>query len=138
MDLAFFENVISEVSQFTREVACHVMGDPLTHPRLHAYLDIIHAYGLKAVLTTSGYYLKKQSFETLFHPAVKQINISLNSYNKNDTALTLPQYMEPIVALCQEKLKRQEALFINLRIWNLDETCSERVFNQEIFSLLSS
>ena len=137
MDLVFFESVIKQAKNYTKEIACHVVGDPLTQSNLHAYLDIIHKYGLKAMLTTSGYFLKKHAYDTLFHPCVKQINISLNSFNKNDTSLTFEQYITPVLALCENKLKREEDLFINLRVWNLDEMMSERTFNETLFSKLS-
>ena len=80
--------------------------------------------------------MKKQSYETLFHPAVKQINISLNAFNKNDTAITFEQYIEPILKLCHEKVAQEREIFINLRIWNLDEVMSEREFNRELFDRL--
>ena len=138
MDLDFFESIVKQAKSYTKEIACHVVGDPLTLSNLDAYLDIIHKHGLKAMLTTSGYFLKKHSYETLFHPCVKQINISLNSYNKNDTSLTFEQYMNPVLALCEAKLNRKEDLFINLRVWNLDEMMSERTFNETLFAKLSS
>lgn len=138
MSLDFFESIVEQASHYTKEIACHVVGDPLTQSNLHAYLDIIHRYGLKAMLTTSGYFLKKHSYETLFHPCVKQINISLNSFNKNDTSLTLEQYITPVLALCKEKITRQVELFINLRVWNLDEMMSERTFNETLFTKLSN
>jgi len=137
MDLVFFEFIISQAKQFTKEIACHVVGDPLTQPNLDEYLDIIHKHGLKAMLTTSGYFLKKHSYETLFHPCVKQINISLNSFNKNDTSLTFEQYITPILTLCKEKLLREKELFINLRVWNLDEMMSEISFNDTLFQKLN-
>ncbi len=137
MDLVFFESIIAQAKNYTKEIACHVVGDPLTQSNLSDYLDIIHAYGMKAMLTTSGYFLKKHSYDTLFHPCVKQINISLNSFNKNDTSLTFEQYMTPVLALCHAKLERNEDLFINLRVWNLDEMMSERDFNERLFSILS-
>ena len=138
MDLVFFESVIKQAQHYTKEIACHVVGDPLTQSNLDEYLDIIHRYGLKAMLTTSGYFLKKHSYDTLFHPCVKQINISLNSFNKNDTSLTFEQYITPVLNLCHEKLKREKELFINLRVWNLDEMMSERSFNDILFEKLSS
>jgi radical SAM protein with 4Fe4S-binding SPASM domain len=138
MDLDFFESIIRQASVYTKEIACHVVGDPLTQSNLSDYLDIIHKYRLKALLTTSGYFLKKHSYETLFHPCVKQINISLNSFNKNDTSLTFEQYIKPVLNLCRAKLDRQKELFINLRVWNLDEIMSERDFNETLFSKLSN
>jgi len=136
MDLAFFETVVKEAKGFTREIACHVVGDPLTLPNLDKYLDIIHKYKMKAMLTTSGYFMKKHSYETLFHPAVKQINVSLNAFNKNDTSISFEQYMKPILNLCHEKVKQEKELFINLRMWNLDEIMSEESFNTELFDVL--
>ncbi len=138
MDLSFFESIVQQAQHYTNEIVCHVVGDPLTQSNLDDYLEIIHKYGLKAILTTSGYFLKKHTFDTLFHPCVKQINISLNSFNKNDTALTFQQYMTPVLALCEEKLQRKKELFINLRVWNLDEMMSERSFNETLFSTLAN
>ena len=138
MDLDFFESVIVQAKTYTNEIACHVVGDPLTLSNLDAYLDVIHKHGLKAMLTTSGYFLKKHSDETLFHPCVKQINISLNSFNKNDTSITFEQYIKPVLALCEAKLEKEKDIFINLRVWNLDELMSERTFNETLFETLSS
>ena len=138
MGLDFFESVVKQAKVFTKEIACHVVGDPLTLSNLSDYLDVIHKYNMKAMLTTSGYFMKKHRYETLFHPAVKQINISLNAFNKNDTAITFEQYMKPILELCHEKVRQEKELFINLRMWNLDEAMSEKAFNMELFELLSS
>jgi radical SAM protein with 4Fe4S-binding SPASM domain len=138
MELDFFESIVIQAKRYTREIACHVVGDPLTLHNLHDYLDILEKHHMKAMLTTSGYFLKKHSFSTLFHPAVKQINISLNSFNKNESALSFEQYIEPVLALCEEKLIQNADLFINLRIWNLDEGMSERSYNQMLFERIGS
>ena len=137
MSLEFFESIIKQLKPYTKEIACHVMGDPLTLSNLNDYLDIIHKHKLKALLTTSGYFFKKHAYSTLFHPCVKQINVSLNSFNKNETSLTLEQYMKPILELCKEKIQREENIFINLRLWNLDEIMSEKEFNGTLFSMLN-
>jgi len=136
MSLEFFDSVVKQSKHYTNEIACHVVGDPLTLSNLNEYLDIIHKYKMKALLTTSGYFMKKHNHETLFHPAVKQINISLNAFNKNDTTISFEQYMNPIINLCHEKVKQKKELFINLRMWNLDEVMSEKKFNSELFMLL--
>jgi len=137
MELDFFDSIVSQVKNHTRDIACHVMGDPMTLSNLYQYLDIIERYDMRALLTTSGYYLKKQGFDRLFHPTIKQINISLNSFNKNDTSYTLEQYLQPIFGLCREKIERSSDIFINLRLWNLDDELSEREFNEKLFNHLS-
>lgn len=137
MSLPFFERVLTQLQGKTKELAFHVMGDPLTLSNLSDYLDLAHRYHFTVVLTTSGYYLPKTSYDTLFHPAVKQINISLNSYNKNSLNLTFDDYMAAVLALCDEKIVRHPKPFINLRLWNLDEACNEATFNDALFQLLS-
>lgn len=136
MSLEFFEQVVQEAKAFTKEIACHVVGDPLTLSNLYDYLDILQKHNLKAILTTSGYFMKKHSYNRLFHSAVKQINISLNAFNKNDTSITFEQYMKPILELCHQKVSQKRELFINLRVWNLDRVMSEEKFNQELFTML--
>ncbi len=136
MSLELFEEIVQQAKPYTKEIACHVVGDPLTLSNLSDYLDVIHKYNMKAILTTSGYFMKKHSYKTLFHPAVKQINISLNAFNKNDTTLSFEQYIKPILKLCHEKVAQEKELFINLRMWNLDEAMSEDSFNKEVFSKL--
>ncbi len=133
MTVEFFDSIVAQARAYTSEVACHVVGDPLTLANLYEYLDILKHYKMKAVLTSSGYYLKKHSYQTLFHPTVKQINISLNSYNKNDTSLTFEQYLDPILKLCDEKMRQENEIFINLRLWNLDEAMSEKAYNEKLF-----
>ena len=138
MDLDFFESIIKQAKPFTKEIACHVFGDPLSLSNLKEYLDIIDKYKMKALLTTSGYFIKKHSYSTLFHPAVKQINISLNAFNKNNTRVSFEQYIKPIIELCYEKARQKKESFINLRIWNLDNEMSEKEFNSKLFTKLSS
>ncbi|MBU1642312.1 SPASM domain-containing protein [bacterium] len=138
MPLPFFHKVVTQLRPYTKGLAFHVMGDPLTLSNLDDYLDIAHREDFEVTLTTSGYYLKKSSFETLFHPAVRQLNISLNSYNKNSLNLTFDDYMDAVLDICAEKLARHPKPFINLRLWNFDEACSEAAFNTMLFERLSA
>ena len=138
VELDFFDSIIREAKPFTKEIACHVVGDPLTLSNLSSYLDIIHKYNMKALITTSGYFMKKHKLDTLFHPAIKQINISLNAFNKNDTSISFEQYIEPILKLCKDKVEQKKEIFINLRMWNLDEIMSEEGFNRQLLAKLNS
>jgi len=137
MSLEFFESIIIQAKEYTTQIALHVVGDPLTQSNLSKYLDILHKYHLQALITTSGYFLKKHRLDTLLHPAIRQINISLNSFNKNDSNISFEQYITPILSLCQAKLDKNRDIFINLRVWNLDESMSEREFNTILFDRLA-
>ncbi|MDD2827953.1 MAG: radical SAM protein [Sulfuricurvum sp.] len=136
MELLFFKQVLKELKPYTDEVALHVMGDPMVLSNLGEYLDCAHVSGFKVMITTSGFYLDEQRRFALFHPSIRQVNISLNSFNKNSVARSFETYMEPILALCDEKLSRKGDFFINLRLWNLDEVHSESHFNGQLFALL--
>jgi len=138
MELLFFKKIVEELTPYTDEIALHVMGDPMVLSNLKEYLDIAYASGLKVMITTSGFYLDPIRREAVFHPALRQLNISLNSFNKNSVARSFETYMEPILQLCNEKLSREKDFFINLRLWNLDDERSESAFNERLFELLES
>jgi radical SAM protein with 4Fe4S-binding SPASM domain len=138
MELEAFDAFLHDAKQYTSLIACHVFGDPLTVSNLSDYLDLIEKHAMKAELTTSGYFLNKHSESTLFHKAVKQINISLNSFNKNESALSFDQYVKPILTLCKRKNSVNSSIFINLRLWNLDNEISEAFYNRDVFSLLEN
>jgi len=136
MPLDFFEHVLDELTPYTKEIAYHMGGDSLALSNLSAYLDLTCKKRLRGMLTTSGYFLRTHDLPTLMHPALKQINISINSYNKNTMSLSFEEYMEPIIKLCEYKREHNHNLFINLRLWNMDEAQSERAFNEKLFVYL--
>jgi radical SAM protein with 4Fe4S-binding SPASM domain len=136
MSLSFFESVLVELQEYTRDIALHVMGDPMVLSNLDDYLDVAHDRGFSVMITTSGFYLDERRRTMVFHPCVKQVNISLNSFNKNSVSRSFEAYMENVLALCDEKLEQPREFFINLRLWNLDEKCSEEAFNEQLFALL--
>lgn len=136
MGVDFFKHALQELKPYTDEIALHVMGDPMVLSNLREYLDCAHAFGFKVMITTSGFYLDEVRRQNLFHPSLRQVNISLNSFNKNSVSCTFEAYMEPILALCDEKLSRKGDFFINLRLWNLDDVHSESHFNERLFALL--
>jgi MoaA/NifB/PqqE/SkfB family radical SAM enzyme len=138
MDLIFFENIIKQLENKTKLVALHVLGDPLVVSNLKEYLDIVKKYNLKVMITTTGYILKKEDFEILTHDSIKQINFSLNSFNKNSMNKTFDEYMQPILEFCTYKVLHNINSFINLRLWNKDDQNSEKEFNQKIFNKLNS
>jgi radical SAM protein with 4Fe4S-binding SPASM domain len=127
MDLALFEKIMRELKGKSKEIALHVMGDPLLNKNLRAYLDIAAKFSHRVVLTTSGFYFDRHDKKTLFHETILQINISLNSFNKNAEKMTLKEYLEPIFEL----IEHRSGIFINLRLLN-----GEKLFNAQIFDAI--
>ncbi|MBN2894782.1 MAG: radical SAM/SPASM domain-containing protein [Campylobacterales bacterium] len=136
MPLALFERVLEQLRPYTREVALHVVGDPLTLGHLHDYLDLCGAYEMRVMLTTSGFYTRRHSVGTLTHSVIRQLNFSLNSFNKNPPRDSFEHYMEPIIEICRAKIDQGGESFINLRLWNLDDMGSEAAFNERVIDYL--
>ena len=137
MDLLFFEKILIELKPYTRDIAFHVFGDPLTLSNLEKFLELSLKHNFKVHITTTGYYLNNFDLNIFLHKAIKQINFSLNSYNKNEMKISLEKYLEPIFKLCDLKLENKVHNFINFRLWNLDESNSENLFNNSVFKALS-
>jgi len=136
MSLSFFEHILIQLKPYTKELAYHIVGDPLVLSNLEAYLTLTCKHGFKVSLTSSGYFLENHDIQTLLHPAIKQVNISLNSFNKNALPLSFEAYMRPILNVCEQKKQMRPEVFINLRLWNLDEKQSEHAFNTMLFAYL--
>jgi MoaA/NifB/PqqE/SkfB family radical SAM enzyme len=137
MSLELFTNVLTQLQGYTKSLAFHVMGDPLILSNLKEYLELAHKYGFEVELTTSGYYLNNTQASAIFHPCVRQLNISLNSYNKNSLKLSFDDYIDSVLSTCQYKIDNNPKPFINLRIWNFDEACSEEEYNTLLLNKLS-
>jgi radical SAM protein with 4Fe4S-binding SPASM domain len=137
MSLELFEKTLIQLKPYTKNIALHVFGDPLTLNNLELYLDIALKHSIKVDITTTGYYLKNFNLNLFLHKAIKQINFSLNSYNKNEMKITLQKYLEPIFQLCDLKLEKKIHSFINFRLWNIDTQNSESNFNNKVIDLLS-
>ncbi len=136
MSLEFFEDILVQLKPYTKEIAYHIFGDPLTLSNLDKYLDLSLKYNFKVNITTTGYYLNNFDLNLFLHPAIKQVNFSLNSFNKNDMNISLETYLKPIFDLCILKLEKKVHNFINFRLWNIDIQNSEEDFNNKVFHLL--
>ncbi len=133
MSTSLFEKINQEAKAYTNELAYHVVGDPLVVMNLSDYLDISEKNDLKVNITTTANNLKKEMFEVLLHPALKQVNFSLNSYNANSHKKSLDEYLKPIFDYLKFAIQHNQQHFINLRIWNLDDEKSAKAFNQAVF-----
>lgn len=132
MSLELFRKINMQVKDLTKDIAYHVVGDPLLVNNLSKYLDISYEAGLNVHITTAGYYLKSSDVQTLNHPAVKQINFSLNSYRGNNLPISLDKYLQNIADFTLEFRKLNTKSFINYRLWNKEEDNSQQSYNDEV------
>lgn len=138
MSLEQFESINQQVKKMTNELAYHIVGDPLVLSNLNAYLDISLKHGLKVNIVSTANNLTQAMFETLSHKAIRQVNFSLNSYNANSHKKSLQEYLKPIVAFAHYIQAEKKELFINFRLWNLDDSLSAMAFNKEVFEYVNA
>lgn len=138
MEVELFKKINTEVKAFTNDIAYHVVGDPLLVENIQEYLDISHDVGLNVHITTAGYYLKPWHTEALNHPAIKQINFSLNSYRGNKLPISLETYIENIAAFTLSFRELNSKSFINYRLWNKEDDNSQEAYNTEVRELMAN
>ncbi len=137
MSLDVFKNINTQLKNITKELAYHIVGDPLVISNLEKYLDISFESDLKVNITTTANNLEEGHFDTLMHQAIKQINFSINSYNANSHKKSLDEYLKPILDFLDYAINKKQHFFINLRIWNLDDSMSAKEFNRSVFEKIN-
>lgn len=114
-----FTEIIKKISPYTKYIFFHVMGEPFLHPLLPKFLDIAHDYGLRVNITTNGILLGKRADEIIGKPSLRQINVSLHSFDDNKPSITKEEYMENIFRFIRET--RKYDTLVAMRLWNLDD-----------------
>ena len=137
MSLEKFDDLNFQLKPYTKELAYHIVGDPLVLSNLHEYLNISLKHELKVNITTTANNINKKHYVALMNPSIKQINFSINSYNANSHKKTLDEYLNPILDFVKFAQEQKHEYFINFRIWNLDEEKSAKEFNTKVFDKIN-
>jgi radical SAM protein with 4Fe4S-binding SPASM domain len=113
------------------------MGEPLLHPGLSDILDEVAKAGLKVNLTTNGTLLAKNEQLLLAATALRQINISLHSFEANENQMTLTEYISQALDFVI-KAQAETKIISSIRLWNMksEEVTSITSQNANIFQLI--
>ena len=109
-----FSHILTQLEGLTEYVYLHVMGEPLTHPELKAFIELSASRGFKCAITTNGTLLDKCG-ETLINSSLYKINISLHSF-ETGTADEYLSYINSCIDFA-DKASRRGILTV-LRLWN--------------------
>ena len=137
MSLEKFDDLNAQLKPYTKELAYHIVGDPLVLSNLNEYLNISLKHDLKVNITTTANNINEKHYEALTNPTIKQINFSINSYNANSHKKSLDEYLNPILDFVKFAQNKNHEYFINFRIWNLDEEKSAKEFNTKVFDKIN-
>ncbi len=137
MSIDLFKKIIQQVSPLTEQVCFHLMGDPLVHPQLHELVEICHENSVKIFFVTNGVLMRKKQSQLLLHPAFRQVNFSLHSFFDNFPDRDPTEYLNKIFAYTDEALLQRPELYINFRLWNLQDPRGSNHRNHEMLSRIS-
>ncbi|PKM86478.1 MAG: radical SAM protein [Firmicutes bacterium HGW-Firmicutes-12] len=112
-----FERIIDKIKGYTDYLYFHVKGEPLLHPNLEQLLELSFAKGLKVNLTTNGTLIQQKGSSLLKQPALRQISLSLQSYEEHTNLLKKEKYIHDILTFIK-KVNLETNIFIDLRLWN--------------------
>src|SRR5690606_21064032 len=128
-----FRKILREVLPHTEQVCLHLMGEPLAHPEFPEILEICNQEGATVHLTTNGTYLSRYGFEIFFKAkSLRQINFSLHSFKDNFPGKDIRPYLYDLLEFSRQALTEKPELYINYRLWNLQETAEGNDENREI------
>ncbi|MCF0224654.1 MAG: SPASM domain-containing protein [Fibrobacter sp.] len=136
MSSALFERCISEASQVASQVYFHVLGEPTLHPGFAHYLKKLEETPLKLNLTTNGSTIERVGRHILQSPSVRQVNFSTHAYGElpeDQAAETLRNVLD----FCRLAIVIRPDLYINLRLWNVDDERS-RTWNKYMLETVNS
>ena len=133
-----FEYILKEIKPYTDYIYLHLMGEPLLNPELGTFLDLAYEYGIKVNLTTNGTLLIKNSDVLLNAKSLRQINISLHSFEANNNNLTFEEYFNNVLFFI-DKANKETEIICSMRLWNLDSynTKGKNDLNTSIVKMIS-
>lgn len=117
MNVEEFERILQQITPYTDYIYFHIKGEPLLHPELAAFLELCYDYQLKVNITTNGTLLEKMKPLLYEAKALRQINISLHSFEQ---AENFEGYLKEILSVAKH-LRDNTNTITALRLWNLDK-----------------
>ena len=114
MSAVEFSSITDKIRGRAEYLYFHLMGEPLMHPGLPAFISMASEKGFKPVLTTNGTLLPERGGEILQTPLYK-INISLHSAEANPGRAS-EGYAEECIAFA--KAAARKGVLTVFRLWN--------------------
>lgn len=134
MDLEMFESIIQQVAPLTDQVCLHLMGDPLVHPKLKEIIEICERHQTPIFFVTNAVLLKETQSELLLSPIIRQVNFSLHSFFDNFPDRDPTDYLTRVFQFTEKAFLKRPDLYINYRLWNLDDVQNTTSKNQEMLN----
>ena len=134
VSLEDFTTVAEKLSGKIPYLYLHLMGEPTIHPKLCDILQIAKKNGFKVIITTNGTTLKEKGDVLLDSDAIHKVSISLHSFEANEGAKYMDEYLSTCFEFCRRAAKK--GIISVMRLWNLDgdDTIGENLNNPYILT----
>lgn len=132
-----FNYILKEVKPFTEHIYLHLMGEPLLNENIQEFLEESGNQGLYVNLTTNGTLLNTVGDTLIKAKALRQVNISLHSFEANKKTVELEEYLKDISNFII-KARENSNIICAIRLWNMDsnDLKGENNLNREILKNL--
>lgn len=137
MGIESFNEIINKIKGYTNHIYLHLMGEPFLNKNLETFLKIAKEADLKVNITTNGTLINRVKDVVIDSKAVRQINISLHSFEANDNDIEFNKYINNILDFINESTEKSETICA-LRLWNIDteELKANNNLNSQIINLI--
>lgn len=137
MDKKEFNYILNQVNPFTEHIYLHLMGEPLLNENIEYFLEESFKSGIHVNLTTNGTLLKNFGDKLIKAKALRQVNISLHSFEANKKTVKLEEYLKDVSNFIINAREKSD-IICAIRLWNMDsnELKGENNLNKEILKIL--
>ena len=109
-----FSRILDQLTDRTKYIYYHLMGEPLTHPQLCEFIKMAGERGYRSIITTNGTLLPARGAE-LLAAGVHKVNLSLHSF-ENGTPEDHRRYVCELAAFA--KNAAAQGVIVVFRLWN--------------------
>ena len=114
MSVREFEQVLDKLTGVTGYLYYHLMGEPLTHPRLPEMLAAAAKRGFRSQITTNGTLLSSRG-QALIDAKVHKVNISVHSFEEGSSE-DYVNYIDSCLDFADRASRA--GIIVVLRLWN--------------------
>ena len=129
-----FLRALDQLAPYTRYLYFHIKGEPLLHPLLPDFLTLAGERGFQVNLTTNGVLLPNLSPALLEAPALRQVNLSLHSYQPQAHG-EMEGYLSAAASYARKAAERGKHTVF--RLWTLDPSRETNGTCRRLLDLLS-
>ncbi|MDV4149639.1 radical SAM protein [Clostridium sp. AL.422] len=119
MNIESFKEIIDKVEGYTNHIYLHLMGEPFLNKNLESFIKIAKGANINVNITTNGTLINKVKDILINSAGVRQINISLHSFEANENNISFNDYINDILQFIEEANEKTE-IICSLRLWNID------------------